>query len=91
MTKHELWTEYKAGLKAQGMSRIDGIDKNTNKAGLQNAINCLNCSESEMAVYFDRLYEVYPNIKRKIETVGYLKHDFNRLYVFNTARLLEAV
>ena len=90
MTKRELLKEYAEGCREAGISHLDGIGANSNKKDLQNAIDCLSCHNFTMEYYFEIVARHYPNTCRAVSTVGYLRHPFNRLYVFNTARYLLA-
>ena len=48
MTKRELLLELKRLLAEKGLYSIDGINSNSNKAELKNAIECLQCSDEEL-------------------------------------------
>lgn len=70
---------------------LDGINGNCNKATLQNAINCLECSDEMLDEYMTVLKLKYPSTAKVISENGdYKKHSFNRLYVYNTARQILA-
>lgn len=84
MTKSELLAEYTKALKEKGMARIDGISSNSTKASIENAINCLKCSDTrleELSVIFKT---EYPSSFRAMPG-DFKTHYFNRLYVYNTA------
>ena len=86
MTKHELLKKLGAELDAKKMHRLDDINANCNKDELQNAIDCLRCSDETMSDYLTVVKLKYPNIYRTVTQSNYLKHSFNRLWVYNTAR-----
>jgi len=87
MTIRELWNIYRAELDRVGMRKIDGINGNSTKAELINAIACLRASDEEMQRYLDALRNVYPNTAATIAENGDFKtHYFNRLYTFNIGR-----
>ena len=90
MTKHELLKELGAELDAKKMHRLDEINANCNKDTLQNAIDCLRCSDETMADYLTIVKLKYPGIYNTIMQSNYLKHPFNRLFVYNTARQVIA-
>ena len=90
MTKHELLKEYSALCEAKKV-RIDGIYNNSNKSDIQNAIDCLKCPDTELDDYLTVIKLKFPNTHSKITTNGnYKVHPYNRLYVYNTARLALA-
>lgn len=91
MTKKELYTEYETLCNSVlGSGRLlDGINWNSNKATIQNGINCLRTTDTEMNDLLTVLKLAYPNTYRTIINNGdYLTHRFNRLYVFNTAQMI---
>lgn len=95
MTKRELLQQMSELLEAKGMTRIDGgngtINANDNKAAIQNAINCLSATDEEMRDYLIVFKLKYPNSYNTIINNGnWLTHFFNRLYVYNTARMILA-
>ena len=88
MTKAEMMKKIESLKEKNGISRIDGICWNSNKAELQNAIDCLECDGETLDDYITVIKLVYPNTYHKIINNGdWKKHPFNRLYVYNTARL----
>lgn len=90
MTKRELILEYEklCNEKMNG-ARLDGINCNSNKREIENAINCLNASDEDMQDYLTVIKLAYPNTYKTIANNGdWLKHRFNRLYVWNTARMI---
>lgn len=90
MTKHELLKEYVELCEVKQME-IDGIYANSNKSTIQNAIDCLKCPDENMDDYMTIIKLKYPNTYSTISTNwNYKTHRFNRLYVYNTARLLLA-
>ena len=90
MTKSELLKELAAELEAKQINRLDEINANCNKDTLQNAIDCLRCSDETMADYLTVIKLKYPNIYRTVTQSDYLKHTYNRLFVYNTARQIIA-
>jgi len=71
------------------MRRIDGITFNSNKTEIQNAIDCLKCSNEQMKVFASVFEKEYPNIFRAMPK-NFLIHQFNRLYIYNTAKRIIA-
>lgn len=89
MTKSELLKELNTQLDGKGMNRLDGINGNSRKEEIQNAIDCLACSDGLLDDYMTVIKLKYPNTHRTISNNGsWKRHPHNRLYVFNTARLL---
>lgn len=90
MTKNELLKKLK-GLEDEKGIHMEGITQNSNKDSIQNAINCLCCSDEMLEKYLVVVSLKYENIGRKISENGdFKKHSFNRLYVYNTARNILA-
>ena len=87
MTKNELMKEYERLTREKGV-RLDGINYNCNKSTIENAINCLRCSDDMLNDYLTVIKLKYPNTYNTIKNNGDFKtHSFNRLYVYNTARM----
>lgn len=90
MTKNEMLKELDRLEKEKGVD-LDGIGQNSNKSTIQNAINCLLCPDDLLEKYLTVLTVKYPNTGATIAGNGdFKKHRFNRLYVFNTARMILA-
>lgn len=90
MTKNEMLKELDRLEKEKGVD-LDGIGQNSNKSTIQNAINCLLCPDDLLEKYLTVLTLKYPNTGATIAGNGdFKKHRFNRLYVFNTARMILA-
>lgn len=90
MTKNETLKELDRLEKEKGID-LDGIGQNSNKSTIQNAINCLLCPDDLLEKYLTVLTLKCPNTGAKISENGdFKKHSFNRLYVFNTARMILA-
>lgn len=90
MTKAELMKEFER-LQEEKECRIEGIYWNSRKDEIQNAINCLNCSDDMLEKYLMVVSLKYENIGRTIANNGDFKHhSHNRLYVYNTARMILA-
>ena len=90
MTKNEMLKELDRLEKEKGID-LDGISQNSNKSTIQNAINCLLCPDDLLDKYLTVLTLKYPNTGATIAGNGdFRKHRFNRLYVFNTARMILA-
>lgn len=92
MTKRELLTRLSELLAEKGMFSIDGgngaICANDNKNTIQNAINCLETSDADMMDYLTVIKLKYPGTYNAVCNSGdWLTHSFNRLYVYNTARM----
>lgn len=90
MTKWELLKELKRLLEEKGIYNLDGINESSRKSEIQNAIDCLNCNDEQMADYLTVIKLKYPNIYNTVTRNNYLVHKYNRLYVYNTARLTLA-
>ena len=67
---------------------MDGIDSNCNKGELQNALDCLMATDEQMADYLTVIKLKFPNTHRTITKADNLRHSHNRLYVYNTARIV---
>lgn len=90
MTKAELMKEFDNLEKEKGV-HIDGIYWNSTKSTIENAIECLKCPDELLDKYLTVVTLKYPNSGRKIANNGdFKRHSFNRLYVFNTARMILA-
>ena len=86
MTKTELIKEYER-LSTEKKVHIQGINYNSNKSELENAIHCLLCDDETLDDYLTVIKLVYPNTYNVIKNNGdYKTHPHNRLYVYNTAR-----
>lgn len=90
MTKGEMLKELQALLDEKKMCSLDGINANCNKDTIQNAIDCLKCSDETMAEYLVVIKLKYPGIYCTVTQSNYLKHRFNRLWVYSTARMAIA-
>lgn len=90
MTKTELMKEFDE-LQEQKHIHIDGIYWNSNKSTIENAIECLKCPDELLDKYLIVVSLKYENIGHTIANNGDFKHhSHNRLYVFNTARMILA-
>lgn len=90
MTKKDLMKEFNE-LQEEKKCRIECIYWNSNKSSIQNAINCLKCSDEMLEKYLIVVSLKYENIGKTIKNNGDFKHHpHNRLYVFNTARAILA-
>ena len=90
MTKADLMKEFER-LQEEKKCRIEGIYWNSRKDEIQNAINCLNCPDDMLEKYLMVVSLKYENIGRTIANNGDFKHhSHNRLYVYNTARMILA-
>lgn len=90
MTKAELVKELEE-LEKEKCVHIDGIYYNSKKSAIENAIECLKCSDELLNKYLTVVSLKYPNSGRVIAENGDFKHhSYNRLYVFNTARQILA-
>lgn len=88
MTKNELMNKLKK-LEDLKNCHIDGIYQNSRKDEIQNAIDCLECPDDMLDDYMTVLKIKYPNTYKTIaENGNYKHHSHNRLYVYNTARLI---
>lgn len=86
MTKRELLKRFD-DLQNEKKVRIEGIYSNSRKSEIENAINCLECSDETLEKYLIIVSMKYENIGRVIANNGdFKKHAFNRMYVYNTAR-----
>lgn len=90
MTKAELLKKFNE-LEQKKKCHIDGIYSNSRKDEIQNAIDCLECSDDMLEKYLLVVSLKYENIGRTIANNGDFKHhQYNRLYVYNTARQILA-
>lgn len=90
MTKAELMKEFDELEKEKGV-RIEGIYWNSKKSTIENAIECLRCPDEMLDKYLMLVSLKYPNSGRIIAENGdFKRHSFNRLYVYNTARMILA-
>lgn len=90
MTKVELLKEFDKLEKEKGV-HIEGIYYNSKKSEIQNAIECLKCPDEMLDKYLMLVSLKYPNSGRIIAENGdFKRHSFNRLYVYNTARMILA-
>ena len=88
MTKKELMQEFKE-LQEEKKVEIDGIYWNSKKSTIENAIDCLKCQDDILEKYLVVISLKYPNTYRAIKENGDFKHhSFNRLYVYNIARMI---
>jgi len=92
MTKNQLLDEYNKLCEQKGMfTKIDSINGNSGKDEIANAIDCLKCTDEKLDEYLTVIKQHFPSTYKKICTVGnYKTHRFNRLYVYNTAKLMLA-
>ena len=90
MTKNELLNEYRTLCNKKGLfSELDGINGNSRKDDIENAIDCLKCSDEKLDEYLTIIKLKFPNTYNTIVNNGnYKTHRFNRLYVYNTARMI---
>lgn len=90
MTKAELMKEFEE-LEKEKCVHIDGIYYNSKKSAIENAIECLRCPDELLDKYLVVVSLKYPNSGRVIAENGdFKRHSYNRLYVFNTARMILA-
>ena len=90
MTKAELLKEFDELEKEKGV-RIEGIYWNSTKSTIENAIECLKCPDKLLDKYLTVVSLKYENTGRTIAQNGDFKHHpFNRLYVYNTAKMILA-
>ena len=91
MSKREMLIKINELLKEKNIYSLDGINANSNKSTLQNAIDCLECGDETLNDYLTVLKLKYPNTAKRISENGdFKRHSFNRLYVYNTARSILA-
>ncbi len=90
MTKAQLMKEFDELEKEKGV-HIEGIYWNSKKSTIENAIECLKCPDDLLDKYLVVVSLKYENTRRVIAKNGDFKHhSHNRLYVFNTARMILA-
>lgn len=90
MTKAELMKEFEE-LEKEKRVRIEGIYYNSKKSAIENAIECLKCPDELLEKYLIVFSLKYPNSGRVIAENGdFKRHSYNRLHVFNTARMILA-
>ena len=90
MTKAELMKEFEE-LEKEKKVHIEGIYWNSKKSTIENAIECLKCPDELLDKYLLLVSLKYENLGRVIAENGDFKHhSHNRLYVFNTAKMILA-
>ena len=91
MTKKQLYTLYSELASAKKIN-IDGISYSSNKAALENAIECLKASDELLEEYLIIVKHKFNNIYKTITSneTNFKNHSHNRLYIFNTAKLILA-
>lgn len=89
MTLREMYQEYLRLLDKKEMSKIDGVSANSNKRTIQNAIDCLNCTDEQMDEYLEVVKYEYPAIYETIKSCkNYKTNSFKRIWVYNNARMI---
>ena len=89
MALREMYQEYLRLLDKKEMSKIDGVNANSNKRTIQNAIDCLNCTDEQMDEYLEVVNTVYPAIYETIKSCkNYKTNSFKRIWVYNNARMI---
>lgn len=87
MTKNELIAKYNELTKIQKVT-LEGIGANSNKADLESAISCLECSDETMNDYLTVVKLKWPNMHKAITANGdFKKHHYNRYHVYISARV----
>lgn len=90
MTKSELLEEFHR-LEQEKRVHIENISWNSRKDTIQNAIDCLKCPDDLLEKYLIVFSLKYQNTGKVIAENGDFKHHgHNRLYVYNTARMILA-
>ena len=89
MTKRELFKEYQALLDTRGLYKITDVNSNSNKATLQNAIDCLKVDDEEITLMLKKLSAVLPATVRTILQVNYLASGWHRLHIYNSYNLYK--
>lgn len=90
MTKGELMKEL-GRLESEKGVHIEGIYWSSDKCTIENAIECLKCPDELLDRYLTVVQLKYENIGRIIAENGdFKRHSHNRLYVYNTARAIQA-
>ena len=92
MAKNELVRKYEGLLEEKGLACLEGVTSRSSKADLMNAIACLECTDEKMDELMGIVKHTYANICTTIlgNRTDFKKHSFNRLFVFNTARICLA-
>lgn len=89
MNLREMYQEYLRLLDKNEMSKIDGVNANSNKRTIQNAIDCLNCTDEQMDKYLEVIKTEYPEIYETIKSCkNYKTNSFKRIWVYNNARMI---
>lgn len=90
MAKKELMKKLEE-LKKKRQMNVEGIGWNSQKDQIQNAIDCLECSDEMTDKYFTIVSLKWANIGREIEKLGdWKRHQYFRLYVYNHAKMILA-
>lgn len=87
MTKKELMNRFEE-LKQELQMDVEGINWNSNKDRIQNAIDCLESSDKKMDECLAIVSKRWANIGKEIQKLGdWKRHQYFRLYVYNHAKL----
>ena len=90
MTKADLMKKFDV-LQEEKKCHIEGIYWNSRKAEIENAINCLEAPDEYLDDCLTVVKMKYHNIYNTVVNNGdWKRHSFNRLYIYNTARLILA-
>lgn len=90
MTKRELMKKFDE-LQEKKRCHIEGIYWNSRKDEIENAICCLEASDEYLDDCLTVVKMKYHNIYNTVVNNGdWKRHSFNRLYIYNTARLILA-
>lgn len=88
MKKLELFEIYNKALQVKKMNFIDGVNASSKKSTLQQAIDCLECSDETITNWLEEISKEFPNVGSKIKDTEYLTHSFNRMFIYTTAKLI---
>lgn len=84
MTKKELLGIYRELLIEKDVPYIEGINTNSSKSQIENAIRCLELTDEELDEYMIVLKLMYNNTYNVIINNGdWKKHQYNRFYVYS--------
>lgn len=91
MKKKDLMKKFQELLNDKKMSGIEGINWNSKKSQIQEAIDCLELTDAELDEYMTVFKLKYQNTYNAIINNGdWKRHQYNRFYVYRTVKMILA-